>query len=107
MNGRLLRDRVVLVRGGTQGVGAAVARAAVREGAGGVVTGRRPDVGESFAKQCGVTYQRADVSDVASARRSVAETVNRHGRIDGLVNAAGLTTRGTLLDTTPELFDQH
>ncbi len=33
--------------------------------------------------------------------------VERHGRIDGLVNAAGLTTRGTLLDTTPELFDDH
>ena len=97
----------MLVSGGTRGVGAAVARAAMREGAVVVVTGRRPDVGESFAKQCGVTYQQADVSDVASARRSVAETVNRHGRIDGLVNAAGLTTRGTLLDTTPELFDQH
>jgi NAD(P)-dependent dehydrogenase (short-subunit alcohol dehydrogenase family) len=33
--------------------------------------------------------------------------IERHGRIDGLVNAAGLTTRGTLLDTTPELFDAH
>jgi NAD(P)-dependent dehydrogenase (short-subunit alcohol dehydrogenase family) len=37
----------------------------------------------------------------------VAAVVERHGRIDGLVNAAGLTTRGTLLDTTPDLFDQH
>ena len=33
--------------------------------------------------------------------------IERHGRIDCLVNAAGLTTRGSLLDTTPELFDQH
>ena len=107
MNGRLLRDRVVLVSGGTQGVGAAVARAAVREGAVVVVTGRRPEVGESFAKECGVTYHQADVSDVVSARRSVTDTVARHGRIDGLVNAAGLTSRGTLLDTTPELFDAH
>jgi NAD(P)-dependent dehydrogenase (short-subunit alcohol dehydrogenase family) len=107
MGDGLLRDRVVLVSGGTQGVGAAVARAAVREGALVVVTGRRPEVGESFAKECGVTYRRADVSDVESARRSVSETVARHGRIDCLVNAAGLTSRGTLLDTTPELFDQH
>jgi NAD(P)-dependent dehydrogenase (short-subunit alcohol dehydrogenase family) len=44
---------------------------------------------------------------VDSARNSVAATVARHGRVDCLVNAAGLTTRGTLLDTTPELFDQH
>src|SRR3954454_12221332 len=107
MDERLLRDRVVLVSGGTQGVGAAVARAAVRAGATVVVTGRRPEVGESFAKECGVTYHQADVSDVVSARRSVTDTVARHGRIDGLVNAAGLTSRGTLLDTTPELFDQH
>ena len=37
----------------------------------------------------------------------MAATVERHGRIDCLVNSAGLTTRGTLLDTTAELFDQH
>ena len=40
-------------------------------------------------------------------RPSVAATIERHGRIDCLVNAAGLTARGTMLDTTPELFDQH
>jgi NAD(P)-dependent dehydrogenase (short-subunit alcohol dehydrogenase family) len=37
----------------------------------------------------------------------VATTVERFGRLDCLVNAAGLTSRGTLLDTTPELFDEH
>ena len=37
----------------------------------------------------------------------MAAAIERYGRIDGLVNAAGLTTRGTLLDTPPELFDQH
>ena len=49
----------------------------------------------------------ADVSDVDRAQASVAAAVDRYGRVDCLVNAAGLTTRGTLLDTTPELFDQH
>ena len=97
----------MLVSGGTQGVGAGVAWAAAREGAAVVVTGRRADVGTAFAGACGVTYVHADVADVDSARSSVAATVARHGRIDCLVNAAGLTTRGTLLDTTPELFDQH
>jgi len=102
-----LRDRVVLVSGGTQGIGAGVARAAVREGATVVVTGRRADVGQAFAAATGTTYEPADVADVASAQRSVAAVVERHGRVDCLVNAAGLTSRGTLLDTTPELFDQH
>ena len=40
-------------------------------------------------------------------RRGAGRPWSRHGRIDSLVNSAGLTTRGTLLDTTEELFDQH
>jgi NAD(P)-dependent dehydrogenase (short-subunit alcohol dehydrogenase family) len=43
---------------------------------------------------------------VDQARAAVQAAVDLHGRVDCLVNAAGLTTRGTLLDTTPELFDQ-
>jgi NAD(P)-dependent dehydrogenase (short-subunit alcohol dehydrogenase family) len=107
VDGRLLRDKAVLVSGGTQGVGAAIARAAVREGASVVVTGRRREVGEALSREEGIAYVQADVSEVASARASVTATVERFGRIDCLVNAAGLTSRGTLLDTTPELFDAH
>ncbi|AGZ38964.1 SDR family oxidoreductase [Actinoplanes friuliensis] len=104
---KLLQGRVVLVSGGTQGIGAGVARAAAREGASVVVTGRRPESGEPLARELGGTYLQSDVSDVDSARTSARATIERHGRIDCLVNAAGLTSRGTLLDTTPELFDQH
>jgi NAD(P)-dependent dehydrogenase (short-subunit alcohol dehydrogenase family) len=52
-------------------------------------------------------YVQTDVADVDQIHRATAETIDRYGRIDCLVNAAGLTTRGTLLDTTPELFDAH
>jgi NAD(P)-dependent dehydrogenase (short-subunit alcohol dehydrogenase family) len=108
-----LDDKVVLVSGGTQGLGAAVARAAVDAGATVAVSGRREDVGQAFAdelkKRGGreALYVAADVGDAAQARTSVEEVVRQFGRIDGLVNAAGLTSRGTLLDTTPELFDRH
>jgi NAD(P)-dependent dehydrogenase (short-subunit alcohol dehydrogenase family) len=44
---------------------------------------------------------------VEQARASVTATVEEYGRVDCLVNAAGLTSRGSLLDTTPELFDAH
>ncbi|MGW2689432.1 SDR family oxidoreductase [Streptomyces sp. NPDC001414] len=108
----LLDDKVVLVNGGSQGVGAAVARAALREGAAVAVTGRRPGPGEALAAELSAAdgearYIRADVSDAGQARSSVAEVIGAWGRIDCLVNAAGLTSRGTLLETTPELFDQH
>ena len=103
----LLDDRVVLVSGGTRGVGAGIARAAVREGARVAVTGRRPEAGTELAGQIGAFSIESDVADVAQAQASVAAVVDRFGRIDSLVNTAGLTTRGSLLDTTPELFDQH
>ncbi|MEV7689683.1 SDR family oxidoreductase [Streptomyces bungoensis] len=108
----LLDDRIVLVNGGSQGVGAAIARAAVREGAAVTVTGRRPGPGEALVAELAAAggkavFHRADLADAAQAKASVAATVEAYGRIDCLVNSAGLTSRGTLLDTTPELFDAH
>jgi len=109
----LLDGKVVLVSGGTQGLGAAVAAACARNAADVVVTGRRKDVGEQFAAELAgrsgrrVHYVRADAGEVSQGQAAVAETVARFGRIDCLVNCAGLTTRGTMLDTTPELFDEH
>ena len=52
-------------------------------------------------------FVQADVGDVAQAQASVGAVITEFGRVDCLVNAAGLTDRGTLLDTTPELFDAH
>ncbi len=106
-----LDGRVVLVSGGTQGVGLAIARAALREGARVVVTGRRADVGEAAAADLSALgdarFVRCDVADVAECRAAVEATVAAHGRVDGLVNAAGFTERGSVLDTTPEMFEQH
>ncbi|AOR30661.1 short-chain dehydrogenase [Streptomyces fodineus] len=108
----LLREKIVLVNGGSQGVGAAIARAAVREGAVVAVTGRRTEPGEALVAELAsagakAMFVRADLADADQAKAAVAEVVDAYGRIDCLVNSAGLTTRGTLLDTTEELFDQH
>jgi NAD(P)-dependent dehydrogenase (short-subunit alcohol dehydrogenase family) len=108
----LLAEKVVLVSGGSQGLGAGIAKAAAREGAAVAVTGRNPDRGETVASDlrttgAQATFIRADVADVEQVRACVAAVVATFGRVDCLVNSAGLTTRGTLLDTTPELFDAH
>jgi NAD(P)-dependent dehydrogenase (short-subunit alcohol dehydrogenase family) len=108
----LLADNVVLISGGSQGLGAGIARAAVRDGASVVVTGRRQEPGDKLVAELtegggSARFQRADAADPAQAIAAVDATVAAFGRVDCLVNAAGLTTRGTLLDTTPDLFDRH
>src|SRR5437879_11522711 len=99
----LLDDKIVLVNGGSQGVGAGIARAAAREGATVAVTGRRPEIGEALVAElttqgANASFVRADLADPAQARASVEEIVAAYGRIDCLVNSAGLTSRGSLLD---------
>jgi NAD(P)-dependent dehydrogenase (short-subunit alcohol dehydrogenase family) len=109
----VLVGKVVLISGGTQGVGAATARAAAACGAEAVVvTGRRPDIADPLIDELadlGTTamFVRADVGDVQQALATVAAVVEEFGRVDCVVNSAGLVDRGSLLDTTPELFDRH
>ena len=105
----LLTDKVVVIVGGTSGLGAGIARAAVREGASVLVTGRRPEPGEALVDELGesVSAVTGDVSDPEQAKGVVAAAIERHGRIDCLVNCAGLTDRGSILDTSPELFDRQ
>lgn len=108
----MLDNKVLLVSGGTQGVGAAIARAAGREGATVTVTGRRPEPGQALVaelvtKGVPAMYVHTDVADVAQAQASVTAVISAYGRVDCLANAAALTSRGSLINTSPALFDQH
>jgi NAD(P)-dependent dehydrogenase (short-subunit alcohol dehydrogenase family) len=103
-----LDGRVVVVTGSTQGLGAAIARRAASLGAAGiVVTGRERERGERMRDEltCEAEFVQADLADVDACRRIIAACDERFGRLDGLVNAAGLSTRGTLDDTSVELWD--
>lgn len=105
-----LADKVILVTGATQGVGESVARAAAESGAAGLVlTGRSQARGDAVAKDisktCPAIFVAADLADPDATRRVVAEGAKTFPTIDGLVNAAGLTDRGTIFDTSVELWD--
>ena len=105
--------KICVIAGATQGLGAAIARRLAVAGAAGiVVTGRNQERGQSVA--AGITAQygtpalflRADLASVDDCRQVIDETDKRFGHIHVLVNAGALTERGTILSTTPELFDR-
>ncbi len=107
--------KVALVTGATQGVGRAVAEALAGSGAAGLLlTGRDAARGQGVADTLSATgvptaFVAAELSDAAAPARLVAECLDRFGRIDALVNAAGLTDRASLLDASfddwAKLFD--
>jgi NAD(P)-dependent dehydrogenase (short-subunit alcohol dehydrogenase family) len=104
--------KVAIVTGGTQGLGAAIALLLAKRGARGlVICGRNQVKGQQQAQKIlaatGVPthYVQADLANVADCQRVVAQADEQFARVDILVNAAALTDRGTILDTTPELFD--
>jgi len=89
----MAEGKVVLVTGSSSGIGEATARAFAADGATVVVNSRASVTeGERGAAALGATYVQADVSDEAQARALVAATLERHGRLDVLVNNAGTTS---------------
>jgi L-fucose dehydrogenase len=89
-----LKDKVVIVTGGASGIGAAVSLALAREGAIPVVYGKSP-LTELFAAQLQALQARyqfiqIELSDDAACGAAVAQTYAQFGRIDGLVNNAGI-----------------
>jgi NAD(P)-dependent dehydrogenase (short-subunit alcohol dehydrogenase family) len=100
-----LVERVVLVTGASRGIGRAIAKACVDEGARVVVVGRGAQACRDTvaALEPGrADWIAGDVSDPAQARAMVEEAVARHGRLDGVVNNAGRFGGGPIADLTPE-----
>lgn len=99
-----LDERVILITGAAKGQGAAEARLAAAEGATVVLADVADDEGRSTAADVGGTYVRLDVSSGGDWRAVVDEIVAEHGRIDGLVNNAGIYSRETLLDGSEDTY---
>src|SRR3954466_11981842 len=103
-----LKDKVILVTGGTTGIGEAIARRFVAEGARVVVHGLEREAGERIAAELGRdrgVFHASDLSKPEAAPELVDVTVRAFGRVDGLVNNAASTRRATLEQTDAATFD--
>ena len=103
--------KIALITGSTQGVGEAVARRLAAEGAAGIVVcGRSEERGRTVAGDLNdagteTIFVPVELGDPDSCHALVVAADDRFGRIDVLVNSAALTLRGTITDTTVELWD--
>jgi len=107
-----LDGQVVVVTGGTQGLGEATARLAVERGAAAVaIVGRDATrgelvIGDLKAAGAETLFVEVDLADPDAADRVFAAVDERFGTVHGLVNAAAETDRGSVWDTTAALIDR-
>ena len=101
-----LDGRVALVTGGARGQGAAEAAIFAREGATVVITDVLDEQGERRAGEIGCGYLHLDVTSESGWAEVVADTVKRYGRLDVLMNNAGIFQPARLLNTTTEMWNR-
>lgn len=100
------QGKVVVVTGGASGMGAASARAFAKAGAQVVIVDRNRALAQQIATELGAEVQVGDVSDSAFCNGVVEQTVRRDGRLDVLVNAAGLIVRASGEETSDEQWQR-
>ena len=107
-----LKDKVAIVTGGNTGIGAAVVLALAAEGAKVVIDYvANKDAEDELERKLAALHEsaigvQADVSKVADLQRLVDAAVSTFGRLDVLVNNAGIETRSSVLDTTEDQYDK-
>lgn len=105
-------DTCALITGGSQGLGLAIARELVAQGCTRLVlTGRDAAKGAAAAADLSdggvaASFLAVDMKDTGAVPAMVDEAARRMGRVTALVNSAASTARGSILDTTPALWDQ-
>jgi NAD(P)-dependent dehydrogenase (short-subunit alcohol dehydrogenase family) len=100
-----LGGRVCIVTGGSQGIGEACVRRFAREGAKVVIADLADAPGQALAAELGTIYVHCDVGDKAQVDALVARTLQAHGRIDVLVNNAGIFKAADFLEISEADFD--
>jgi len=104
-------NKVALITGGTQGIGEATAKYFVAEGLSGLaICGRNKNKGDKISKElnlkgCKTIFIKADLSKINDCFKIIGKVDKVFSRIDILINCAAQTDRGSILDTSPKLWD--
>lgn len=104
-----LKDKVVLITGGYTGIGRAIAKQCVKEGANVVVNGLTEELGEALVKELGTenaAYLTFDITEVMAPELLVKETLTKFGKLDAVVNNAALITSSNIATTSQELIQR-
>jgi NAD(P)-dependent dehydrogenase (short-subunit alcohol dehydrogenase family) len=106
--GPRLKDKVILVTGSATGIGEAMARRFVSEGARVMIHDRQDGALQALASELGDSSSCVigDLEDPAIPAKLIEQTLARFGRIDGLVNNAAVKTRGGIENTDEDAFDR-
>jgi NAD(P)-dependent dehydrogenase (short-subunit alcohol dehydrogenase family) len=96
-----LKDKVAIVTGGAQGIGAALARRFQEEGARVVIADLNRPGGEALAQSIGATFVEADVADHDAVGRMVSDVARQYGRLDTIVSNAAIFNAGTAEEMLP------
>ncbi len=104
-----LKDKVVLITGGAQGIGAAISEACAAEGAVPAIVDRDREAAQGFAERLRAAGRRCELLamellEPKGCKQAVEETLRRCGRIDALVNNAGANDKVGLESGTPQEF---
>jgi 3-oxoacyl-[acyl-carrier protein] reductase len=100
-----LKDRIALVIGAARGIGAGIAERFAEEGAK-VVIADSDAAGEAISRKCRGTFLKADISQQADVRRAVTTVLDLHGRLDILVQNAGIYPWTLIENIEPEEWDR-
>ncbi|MDB9972784.1 SDR family oxidoreductase [Oceanospirillaceae bacterium] len=109
-----LNNKIAVITGGSQGLGAATARLFAQRGAKGLILcGRQTTKGKAVAEEiqqlypaCEVHFVTADLEQIDSPKLIIQAAQEHFGQLDILINVAGLSARGSILDTSPQLYDR-
>jgi len=102
-----LTGKVSVVTGGGSGFGAEICRRFAAEGANVVVVDIQPDRGATLAREIGAVSVEADVATDAGAQRMITAAVERYGRVDVMINNAGMPqSPASIVETSEQDFDR-